>query len=138
MSVTGRAVLKALIASFSVYLLPVFTGHIFYLRGWALGAEFFAGKSGREPAWLAADAALAFGLQGLAFALFLWISTWTRAAAGSKCSGCRRPWPANEPESGRVEREFCAPKPFVNPIAALLCRTAEGRKSCRNHGKPPI
>ena len=72
-AVTGRAVLKALIASFSVYLLPIFTVHIFYLWGWALGAEFFAGKSGREPLWLAADAALAFGLQGLAFALFLWI-----------------------------------------------------------------
>ncbi len=73
MNVTGRAVLKALIASFSVYLLPVFTVHIFYLWGWAIGAELLAGKSGREPAWLAADAALAFGLQGLAFALFLWI-----------------------------------------------------------------
>jgi hypothetical protein len=72
-AVTGRAVLKALIASFSVYLLPVFTVHVFYLWGWAIGAELLAGKSGREPAWLAADAALALGLQTLAFALFLWI-----------------------------------------------------------------
>jgi len=71
--VTGRAVLKALIASFSVYLLPVFTVHIFYLWGWTIGAELLAGKSGREPLWLAADAALAFGLQGCAFLLFLWI-----------------------------------------------------------------
>jgi hypothetical protein len=71
--VTGRAALKALIASFSVYLLPVFTVHIFYLWGWAVGVEILAGKSGREPLWLAADAALALGLQGLAFALFLWI-----------------------------------------------------------------
>jgi len=37
-AVTGRAVLKALIASFSVYLLPVFTVHVFYLWGWAIGA----------------------------------------------------------------------------------------------------
>jgi hypothetical protein len=72
-AVTGRAVLKALIASFSVYLLPVFTVHIFYFWGWAIGAELLAGKSGREPAWLAADAALAFGLQAGAFLLFLWI-----------------------------------------------------------------
>ena len=68
-----RAVLKALIASFSVYLLPVFTVHVFYLWGWAIGAEILAGKSGREPLWLATDAALALGLQGLAFALFYWI-----------------------------------------------------------------
>jgi hypothetical protein len=73
MGLTGRAVLKALIASFSVYLLPVFTVHIFYLWGWAVGAELLAGKSGREPLWLAADAALALGLQTLAFVLFLWI-----------------------------------------------------------------
>ena len=72
-SVTGRALPKALIASFSVYLLPIFTVHILYLWGWAIGAELLAGKSGREPLWLAADAALAFGLQGLAFALFYWI-----------------------------------------------------------------
>jgi len=72
-AVTGRAALKALIASFSVYLLPVFTVHIFYFWGWAIGAELLAGKSGREPAWLAADAALAFGLQAGAFLLFLWI-----------------------------------------------------------------
>ncbi len=72
-AVTGRAVLKALIASFSVYLLPVFTVHIFYIWGWASGAELLAGKSDREPAWLAADAALALGLQTGAFLLFLWI-----------------------------------------------------------------
>ena len=37
-AVTGRAVLKALIASFSVYLLPVFTVHIYYFWGWAIWA----------------------------------------------------------------------------------------------------
>ena len=73
MSVTGRAVVKAVIASFSVYLLPVFTVHVFYLWGWAIGAELLAGKSGREPLWMAADAALALGLQAGAFLLFLWI-----------------------------------------------------------------
>ncbi len=60
------AVLKALIASFSVYLLPLFTVHVLFLWGWAIGAEILAGKSGREPLWLAADAALALGLQTLA------------------------------------------------------------------------
>jgi hypothetical protein len=33
MGVTGRAVLKALIATFPVYPLPVFTVHVFYLWG---------------------------------------------------------------------------------------------------------
>lgn len=66
MTLRIKTLFKALIASFSVYLLPVFTVHIFYLWGWAIGAELLAGKSGREPAWLAADAALAFGLQGCA------------------------------------------------------------------------
>lgn len=73
MASSRRAVLKALIASFSVYLLPVFTVHIVYFWGWALWAEFLAGESGREPLWLAADAALALGLQAGAFLLFLWI-----------------------------------------------------------------
>jgi hypothetical protein len=68
-----RAALKALIASFSVYLLPIFTVHITFLWGWAIGAEILAGQSGRAPLWLAADVALAFVLQGLAFALFYWI-----------------------------------------------------------------
>ena len=38
MSVTGRALLKAPVASFSVFPLPIFTVHIFYLWGWAIGA----------------------------------------------------------------------------------------------------
>jgi hypothetical protein len=41
-AVTGRAVLKALVASFSVYLLPMFTVHIFYFWGWAIGAELLS------------------------------------------------------------------------------------------------
>ena len=73
MTLPAKTLFKALIASFSVYLLPVFTVHIFYLWGWAIGAELLAGKSGRQPLWLAADAVLALGLQAFAFVLFLWI-----------------------------------------------------------------
>jgi hypothetical protein len=44
-----RAVFKALIASFSVYLLPIFTVHITFLWGWAIGAEILAGQSEHDP-----------------------------------------------------------------------------------------
>ncbi len=67
------AVLKALIASFSVYLLPIFTVHVLFVWGWAIGAELFTSESDREPPWLAADLALALGLQASAFGLFYWI-----------------------------------------------------------------
>jgi hypothetical protein len=73
MALKRKTFWKALIASFSVYLLPVFTVHVFYLWGWAIGAEIFAGKSGREPLWLAADAGFAVLLQASAFVLFVWI-----------------------------------------------------------------
>lgn len=68
-----RAVLKALIASFSVYLLPIFTVHVLFVWGWAIGAEIFTSESDREPLWLAADLGLAVALQAGAFGLFYWI-----------------------------------------------------------------
>ncbi len=64
---------KALIASFSVYLLPLVTVHIFFVWGWAIGAEIFTSESDREPLWLAADLGLAVALQVGAFILFAWI-----------------------------------------------------------------
>ncbi len=67
------ALWKGLIASFSVYLLPLATAHIVMVWGWAVFAEFFAGRGDREPLWLAADAVLAVALQGAAFILFVWI-----------------------------------------------------------------
>ncbi len=68
-----KALRKALIASFAVYLLPIFTVHVLFVWGWAIGAELLAGKSGREALWLAADAGLAVALQALAFVLFYWV-----------------------------------------------------------------
>ena len=68
-----KALWKALIASFAVYLLPIFTVHVLFVWGWAIGAELLAGKSGREALWLAADAGLAVALQALAFVLFYWV-----------------------------------------------------------------
>lgn len=65
--------LKALIASFAVYLIPIATVHIVFVWGWAIGAELFASESGREPLWLAADVGLAVALQAAAFVLFIWI-----------------------------------------------------------------
>ncbi len=73
MSVTGRAGFKALIASFSVYLIPLATAHVVLVWGWAVFVEFFAGGGKPEPLWLAGEAVLAVALQGSAFILFVWI-----------------------------------------------------------------
>jgi hypothetical protein len=67
-----KALWKALIASFAVYLLPVVTVHVLFVWGWAIGAELLAGASDRDALWLAADAGLAVALQALAFVLFYW------------------------------------------------------------------
>jgi hypothetical protein len=72
MAFNRKALWKALIASFAVYLLPIFTVHVLFVWGWAIGAEILAGKSGREGLWLAADAGLAVALQALAGILFYW------------------------------------------------------------------
>lgn len=64
---------KALIASFSVYLLPLVTVHVVLVWGWAVWAEFVEDRGGREAPWLAADAALALGIQAAAFGVFFWI-----------------------------------------------------------------
>ncbi len=73
MTLNRKVIWKALIASFSVYLIPLATAHIVLVWGWAVFVEFFAGRGGREPLWLAADAGLAVALQGAAFILFVWI-----------------------------------------------------------------
>ena len=73
MTLSRKVIWKALIASFSVYLLPLVTVHIFFVWGWAIGAEIFTSESDRDPLWLAADAVLAVALQGSAFILFVWI-----------------------------------------------------------------
>ncbi len=73
MSLSRKALRKALIASFSVYLLPLAAAHIVLVWGWAVFVEFFAGRGNREPLWLAADTVLAVALQGSAFILFAWI-----------------------------------------------------------------
>ncbi len=73
MTLDRKVLWKALIASFSVYLIPLAAGHVVLIWGWAVFVEFFAGRSGREPLWLAADAGLAVALQGSAFILFVWI-----------------------------------------------------------------
>ncbi len=73
MTLNRKVIWKALIASFSVYLLPLATAHIVLVWGWAVFVEFFAGRGGREPLWLAGDAVLAVALQGSAFILFAWI-----------------------------------------------------------------
>ena len=73
MTLNRKVVWKALIASFSVYLIPLVTAHIVLVWGWAVFVEFFAGRGNREPLWLAGDAVLAVTLQGSAFILFVWI-----------------------------------------------------------------
>ncbi len=73
MTLNHKVIWKALIASFSVYLLPLVTVHIFFVWGWAIGAEIFTSESDREPLWLAADLGLAVALQVGAFVLFAWI-----------------------------------------------------------------
>ncbi len=73
MTLNRKVIWKALIASFSVYLLPLVTVHIFFVWGWAIGAEIFTSESDREPLWLAADLGLAVALQAGAFVLFAWI-----------------------------------------------------------------
>ena len=73
MTLNRKVFWKALIASFSVYLLPLVTVHILFVWGWALGAEIFTSESDREPLWLAADLGLAVVLQAGAFVLFAWI-----------------------------------------------------------------
>ncbi len=73
MTLNRKVIWKALIASFSVYLLPLVTVHIFFVWGWAIGAEIFTSESDRAPLWLAADLGLAVALQAGAFVLFAWI-----------------------------------------------------------------
>ena len=73
MTLNSKVIWKALIASFSVYLLPLATAHVVLVWGWAVFVEFFAGEGGRELLWLALDAGLAVALQGGAFILFVWI-----------------------------------------------------------------
>ena len=73
MTLNRKVFWKALIASFSVYLLPLVTVHILFVWGWAIGAEIFTSESDREPLWLAADLGLAVALQAGAFVLFAWI-----------------------------------------------------------------
>ncbi len=99
MGVTGRAVFKALIASFSVYLPPLFTVHILFVWGWAIGAELFTSASDREPLWLAADVALAVALQAAAFVFFAWIFSarpwrWLSLIAAVPALLGRRPSPS--------------------------------------------
>ena len=73
MTLNRKVIWKALIASFSVYLLPLVTVHIFFVWGWAIGAEIFTSEGDRDPLWLAADLGLAVALQAGAFVLFVWI-----------------------------------------------------------------
>ena len=73
MTLNRKVIWKALIASFSVYLLPLATVHIVLVWGWAIGAEIFTSESDRAPRWLAADLGLAVALQAGAFVLFAWI-----------------------------------------------------------------
>ncbi len=73
MTLNRKVLWQALIASFSVYLLPLVTVHLTLVWGWAIGAEIFTSESDREPLWLAADLGLAVALQAGAFVLFAWI-----------------------------------------------------------------
>ncbi len=73
MTFSRKALWKALIASFSVYLMPLATVHVVFVWGLALGAEIFTSESRRAPLWLAADLGLAVALQAGAFVLFAWI-----------------------------------------------------------------
>ena len=73
MTLNRKVVWTALIASFSVYLMPLASVHVVFVWGWALGAEIFTSESGRGPLWLAADLGLAVVLQAGAFVLFAWI-----------------------------------------------------------------
>jgi hypothetical protein len=76
------AAIKALLASFAVYLLPVIGPHMALPWGGAIVMEL-ASLHRREPLWLAADIALAVILQLAAFLLLYWMfrrPAWWRVA----------------------------------------------------------
>jgi hypothetical protein len=64
---------KALLASFSIYLLPVVGPHMAMFWGVLIGYEIYSGPENRQAAWIAADLGLALLLQSAAFALWLWL-----------------------------------------------------------------
>lgn len=63
---------KAVLASFSIYLLPVAGPHMAMFWGAILGYEIYSGADKRDASWIAADLGLALALQLAAFALWLW------------------------------------------------------------------
>jgi hypothetical protein len=63
---------KAVLASFSVYLLPVVGPHMAMFWGVLLGHEVYSGPDKRQAAWIAADLGLALLLQLAAFGLWFW------------------------------------------------------------------
>ena len=68
----------ALALSFSIYLVPIVTVHWVGLLGPALAEELFGD---REPAWKAADVALALILQSVLFMCVWWVVPRSKAAA---------------------------------------------------------
>ena len=75
---TSRRLITALALSCSIYLVPVVSAHWIDLFGLALGRELFRD---REPAWKAADVALALILQVIVFACAWWVVPRSRAVA---------------------------------------------------------
>jgi hypothetical protein len=74
----ARARVLAAVASFSIYLIPLVGPH----AAWLLGEVLFRRQPGQSPRWLAANWAVALGLQLLAFGCFRWFfgkPRWLRA-----------------------------------------------------------
>ena len=85
MSAPNRsAIWKAPLASFLVYLLPIVTVHILIPWGMILAMEISRGRGDGEALWVAADVALALGLQAAAGLLWFWYfraPSWKRLGA---------------------------------------------------------
>ncbi len=80
----SRPRLKAFLASFLVYLLPLVGPHGALPWGVLIGAELIEGLGPRDPLWIAADVVLAAALQLAAAAMFYWYflrPRWTKLMA---------------------------------------------------------
>jgi hypothetical protein len=80
----SRPLLKAFVASFLVYLLPLVGPHIVLPWGAVVVAELTEGLNRRDPLWIAVDVSLAVTLQLLAVLLGYWYfrrASWKRFLA---------------------------------------------------------